>query len=95
MNNELEQKRLLFAVGRAGKSLEIKTENLVVKARGISGRKCQNGREEFAFHRNEHIVEYDNEMLSANTKITSKLLARSVKRVVDKNLTSKEASLSA
>ena len=59
MNNELEQKRLKFAVGRAETSLGIKSENLIVKSMGISGRRCQNGREEFAFHRNEHIVEYD------------------------------------
>ena len=94
MNNELEQKRLIFAVARAEKGLQIKPENLVVKARKNSGRKCQNAREEFSYLRKNAIVSIDNAILDANTKVTSKLLTKSVQRVIAQGA-EKETTISA
>ena len=95
MNNELERKRLLFAIARGERSLQFKPENLVAKARRVSGHKCQDARQEFSYLRNQAIVSVDNEMLNANTKITPALLKRSTQRVIAESAKVAETNLSA
>ena len=95
MNNELQQKRLLFAVKRAETGLEIKPENLIVKARQNSGRKCKNAREEFSYLRNNVIVNVNGVLLEENVQITSKLLTKSMQRVIAENSKAEENTLSA
>ena len=95
MNNELEQKRLIFAVARAEKGLEIKPENLVAKATRVSGHKCQTARDEFSYLRNNTIVNIDNALLEENAQITSSLLMKSTQRVIAEASKSEENILSA
>jgi len=93
MNNELEQKRLLFAVARAKKSLEIEPENLIVKTRRNTSSNCKNGREEFTYLRSKATLDIDAQMMKEKTEINSKILAKSVKRVIAGRRTA-ESSLS-
>ncbi len=95
MNNGLQQKRLLFEVARKKRQLKLDPRDVIVNENPNPGYRCKNGREEFAFLRNNVIVNTDAVLLKNNEKVSSELLQESIRRVIDENSKTEERTLSA
>ena len=95
MNDALIQKRLKFAVNRVEAGFKVEPGSLIVKAKRNPGHKCKDGRDEFAFNRNNNIVKADAIMLEANKEINAELLYMSFKRLIAENSKSNDTTLSA
>ena len=95
MNDKLQQKRLLFEVARKKRGLVLGINDVIVNENPNPSYKCKNGREEFAFIRNNSIINIDNVLLEKNTRITSELLIKSTQRVIAEHAKTEENTLSA
>lgn len=95
MNNGLQQKRLLFEVARKQKQLALTPKDVIVNKNPNPSYRCKNGREEFAFIRNNSIINIDNVLLEENTRITPELLIKSTQRVIAEHAKTNESTLSA
>ena len=95
MNSKLEQNRLLFAIARKKRELELTREDVIVNGNPNTGSRCQNAREEFSYLRSEAIVETNNKLLNENKTITPSLLKKSIKKVIEERAKENESTLSA